>query len=58
MTMKFCTGCQKDRPVDGGQYKKTKIVRWMCKECLSKHVQGRLSTKEKQGDSTQYRNDR
>lgn len=55
---KFCTACQQDRPVEGGTYKKTKVVRWVCERCNLKNNLSRYASKEKQRDpKTKYDRD-
>jgi hypothetical protein len=33
---RFCTACQLDKPVDGGEWKVGKIKRWVCKICTAR----------------------
>ena len=33
---RFCTACQLDKPVDGGEWKVGKIKRWVCKICIAR----------------------
>jgi hypothetical protein len=39
---KFCTNCQKARPIDGGVvFKNGKIARWKCKTCAAREMERR-----------------
>lgn len=50
MTKKFCTACQQDRPIEGGTYKKTKVVRWVCARCFEKNNLSRYASKGKSNE--------
>ncbi len=37
--MKFCTGCQKTRPLEGGAVRisgRTRVNRWLCAQCVGR----------------------
>jgi hypothetical protein len=49
---RFCTGCQVDRPKEGGIMKKTgKVNRWQCKMCQDKRSVSPYTKGEKHGEA-------
>ena len=43
---KFCTACQYEKPLEGGIYKKNKIVRWVCKQCVNRMSESKYAKRE------------